>query len=193
MTSITRWVVLWKLRIGFGVIPQLQRVIISALFLEQFCVPSSRYGRRDSLQFVGNPLAHSIAILVSSWASNVCVLSYVSLLDVLICWVKHQPKCCIGRMLVVWLWDRLHEKLVLVCWTRDKWNLWRPDCWASRSMWVRTVSLSIAKVVFLEFCLWVSGNVCGGLLCGYLLHWTLQLALRRGRFWTACAVVVLCV
>ena len=44
MWSITRWVVLWKLRIGFGVIPHLQRVIISALLLEQFCVPWSRYG-----------------------------------------------------------------------------------------------------------------------------------------------------
>ena len=76
MTSITRWVVLWKLRIGFAVIPQLQRVIISALFLEQFCVPSSLYGRRDSLQVVGTP--HSFAILVSSWASNVCVVLRVS-------------------------------------------------------------------------------------------------------------------
>ena len=76
MTSITRWVVLWKLRIVFGVIPQLQRVIISALFLEQFCVPSSGNGRRDSLQVVGTP--HLFAILISCWASSVCVLLLVS-------------------------------------------------------------------------------------------------------------------
>ena len=55
MTSITTWVVLWKVGIVFGVIPQLQSVIISALFLAQLCVPSSRYGRRDSLQVVGIP------------------------------------------------------------------------------------------------------------------------------------------
>ena len=54
-------------------IPQLQRVIISALL--QFCVPSSRYGRRDSLQ-VGTP--HSIANLVSSWVSSVWVVERVS-------------------------------------------------------------------------------------------------------------------
>ena len=47
MTFITRRVVLCKLRIGFGVIPQLQRVIMSAFFLEQFCVPSL-YGWHDS-------------------------------------------------------------------------------------------------------------------------------------------------
>ena len=39
-------------------------------------MPSSRYGRRDSLQVVGTP--HSFAILVSSWASNVCVVLCVS-------------------------------------------------------------------------------------------------------------------
>ena len=67
MASISRWVVLWNLRIGFGVI-SLQRVIMSALFLEQICVLSG-YGRRDSLQVVGTP--HSFAILDCSWASGV--------------------------------------------------------------------------------------------------------------------------
>ena len=66
-------------------IPQLQRVIMSALFLEQFFVPASRYGRRDLMQVVGTP--RSFAILVSSWAPGqvVCGLSFVSLLHVLIC------------------------------------------------------------------------------------------------------------
>ena len=50
MTSITGYVVLRKLGIGFGVTPRLQRVVMSANFHEQFCVPSFRYGRRDSLQ-----------------------------------------------------------------------------------------------------------------------------------------------
>ena len=39
-------------------------------------MPSSRYGRRDSLQVVGTP--HSFATLVSSWASSVCVVLHVS-------------------------------------------------------------------------------------------------------------------
>ena len=111
-------VVLWKLRIGFGVILQLQRVImISALFLEQFCLPSSRYGRRDSFQVVGTP--HSFAISVSSWASSVCVVLRVSAacIDLL---SNASSQSRIGRMLVVWLRDRLHEEVV--CRTRDKWN-----------------------------------------------------------------------
>ena len=32
---------------------------MSALFLEQFCVPSSRYGRRDSLQVAGTSTLHT--------------------------------------------------------------------------------------------------------------------------------------
>ena len=42
-------------------------------------MPSSRYGRRDSLHVIGTP--HSFAILVSSWASrasSVCVVLRVS-------------------------------------------------------------------------------------------------------------------
>ena len=41
VTSSTMWVVLCKLRIVFGVMPQLQRVIMSANFHEQSCVPLS--------------------------------------------------------------------------------------------------------------------------------------------------------
>ena len=46
-------------------------------------MPSSLYGRRDSLQVVGTP--HSFAILVSSWASSVCVVSrvYAACVDLL--------------------------------------------------------------------------------------------------------------
>ena len=39
-------------------------------------MPPSRYGRRDLLQVVGIP--HSVAILVSSWASSVWVVLRVS-------------------------------------------------------------------------------------------------------------------
>ena len=49
---------------------------MSALFLEQFCVPSSRYGRCDSLQVVGTP--HSFTILASSWESSALVVLSVS-------------------------------------------------------------------------------------------------------------------
>ena len=49
---------------------------MSAHFLEQFCVPSSRYVRRDSLQVVRTQ--HSFAILVCSWASSVWVALRVS-------------------------------------------------------------------------------------------------------------------
>ena len=38
--------------------------LISALVLEQFCVPLSQYGRRDLLQVVET--SHSFAILVTS-------------------------------------------------------------------------------------------------------------------------------
>ena len=41
-----------------------------------------------------------------------CGLSCVSLLLVLICWVVHRPKCRIGRALMAWLCDRLHEEVV---------------------------------------------------------------------------------
>ena len=100
-------------------------------------------------------------------------LCYVSLLHVLIWWVLHQPKCRIWCMLIVWLWDILYEEVV--CRTRGKWYLLRPHCWAHRNVWVRTVGLSIAKVVFLEFCLWVNGNVCGVLLYGNPVTYCIEL------------------
>ena len=59
-------------------------------------------------------------ILVSSWVSS--GLSNMSLLrlHVLICRVMHCPQRHIGRMLVVWLCDRLPEEVV--CRTRDKYE-----------------------------------------------------------------------
>ena len=58
-TSITRCIIalppVWKFRTGVGVISQLLRVSMFAPILEQFGVPSSRYGRSDSLQVVGTP------------------------------------------------------------------------------------------------------------------------------------------
>ena len=65
---------MWRLRIGSGVIPQIQRIIIFALFLEQFCTPSSLYGRRDWWHVVENPHWFQVAILVSSLASSVWVV-----------------------------------------------------------------------------------------------------------------------
>ena len=87
ITSVTRWeqwVVLWKLRIGVGLM-QLhcsiqQKVMMSACYLEQFRVFSSRYGtnngRHDSLQVEGTP--HSYAIVLNSWARNVWFVLRVS-------------------------------------------------------------------------------------------------------------------
>ena len=57
-------------------LPRRSRATLAPILPLPFCVPSSRYGRRDSLQVVGTP--HSFAILVSSWASSVCVVLCVS-------------------------------------------------------------------------------------------------------------------
>ena len=106
--SVTVWVALWTLRIRFGVMQQLQTIIISASFLEQFCAPSSRYGRCDSLQVVGT--SHSFAVLVNSWAIGAWVVLLVKCLCCMGWFVEwssvHYPKWSIGCMLIVWLSDK---------------------------------------------------------------------------------------